>query len=444
MTPSMLTGPILPTLLRLALPNVLAMASSVAVGIAETAYIGRLGLEPLAAMALVFPFSMLMQMFSSGAMGGGISSAIARALGAGDVSRAQTLALHAALIGVGCGLFFSGLFLTCGPWLYAALGGRGLVLAEATRYAAVLFGGVVAVWLTNSLISVLRGGGDMRTPSVVILSASALQIVVGSVLGLGLGPAPRWGMVGVALGQVIAFSVAAAFLLYRLTRPERRVRLQWRGVPLQREMFLDILRVGAVACLSPLQSVATVVIVTALVARTGVESLAGYGIGSRLEFMLIPIAFGVGVASVPMVGMAIGRGDVARARRVAWTAGGVSAVLLGAIGLLVTLAPAVWAGVFTHEPRVLAAASLYLRAAGPAFAFFGLGLTLFFASQGAGRVTGPVMASTLRLVVIAVGGALLVANDASAQAIFMLVGVAMAIYGLATALAVRLTPWARR
>ncbi len=440
----MLNGPILPTLLRLALPNVLAMASAAAVGIAETAYIGQLGLTALAAMALVFPFAMLMQMLSGGAMGGGISSAIARSLGAKDQARAETLALHAALIGAACGVFFLVVFQLFGPALYAALGGRGEVLAEASRFGAVLFVGTVAVWLTNSLSSVMRGSGDMRTPSKVVLTASFVQIVLGACLGLGLGPLPRLGMPGVALGNVLAFSGAAAYLLYRLMRPDARVRLRWQGVALQRAMFFDILKVGAVACLSPFQSVATVIIVTGLVARAGVEALAGYAIGSRLEFLLIPIAFGIGVAAVPMVGMAIGAGDVARARRVAWTSGAVSAVLLGVVGLVVTVAPNLWSGMFTTQAGVLDAAARYLRSAGPAFPFFGLGLTLYFASQGSGKVLGTVLAGTARLLVVIAGGWWLVAQQASDTAMFVLVGVSMVVYGIGSVVAIYLTAWGPR
>src|SRR5689334_25290484 len=102
----LLTAPILPTLLKLALPNAIAMLGTALVAVAETSYIGRLGVEPLAGIALVFPFVMLTQMMSAGAMGGGVSSAVARALGAGHRERAATLALHAAIIGICAGLFF--------------------------------------------------------------------------------------------------------------------------------------------------------------------------------------------------------------------------------------------------------------------------------------------------------------------------------------------------
>ncbi|MCZ8106578.1 MAG: MATE family efflux transporter [Burkholderiaceae bacterium] len=441
---SLVTGPILPTLLRLSAPNVVAMTMSVLVGIAETRYVGLLGTAPLAAMAIVFPFAMLVQMMSAGAMGGGVSSAVARALGAKDPARARTLALHAVVIGTVAGLATTVVFLVFGPAVYHALGGRGEVLEEAVRYSAVLFWGAVAIWLVNTLASILRGTGDMRVPSLVLLAVSVLQILVGGALGLGFGPIPRLGMPGVAIGQLVAFGAGTVFLLWWLASGRARIRLGWRGVALRGELFADILKVGALACLSPVQSVLTVLIFTALVARVGVDALAGYGIGQRLEFLLIPIAFGIGVASVPMVGMAIGAGDVARARRVAWTAASVSAVMLGALGAVVSVAPDLWARLFTQDEAVLVHARSYLRWAGPAFAAFGFGLTLYFASQGSGKVLGPVLAATLRLAVVAIAGAWLGAHGAPAWQYFALVAVAMVVYGAGTAASVRLTRWEAR
>jgi Na+-driven multidrug efflux pump len=183
---SLLTSPILPTLLKLALPNTVAMFGSTLVAVAETSYIGRLGIEPLAAIALVFPFAMLTQMMSAGAMGGGVSSAISRALGAGNRDRAASLALHAAMIGACGGLFFTAVMLVFGREFFSLLGGRGRVLDEACNYSQVLFSGAIAIWLVNTLASVLRGTGDMRLPSATLIGAAVVQIVVGGALGLGL------------------------------------------------------------------------------------------------------------------------------------------------------------------------------------------------------------------------------------------------------------------
>lgn len=442
--PDLRHGPILSTLTRLAVPNVLAMVLTVLVGIAETYYVGRLGTTPLAAMALVFPFAMLTQMLSAGAMGGGVSSAVSRALGAGQPERAASLAQHAVFIGAVAGVFYTAVFLLWGPVFFAWLGGRGEVLAEASRYAAVLFSGALMVWLSNTLASVLRGTGNMRVPSVTIVLAAVLQIALGGLLGLGAGPVPSFGMVGVAVGHIVATTVMVLVLGGFLLSSRSRVRLRWTGLRLEAALLADILRVGALSCLSPLMSVLTVLIFTGLVARLGLLPLAGYAIGQRLEFLLVPVAFGIGVASVPMVGMAIGAGDVPRARRVAWTAGALSAANLALIGATVALWPDLWAGLFTSDEAVLAHARQYLRTVGPAFPLFGLGLTLYFASQGAGLVLGPVLAALLRLLLVAAVGGWLAGRGAGAAAYFALVAGAMAAYGGATTLAVWFTPWGRR
>ncbi|WP_341705097.1 MATE family efflux transporter, partial [Ferrovibrio sp.] len=260
---------------------------------------------------------------------------------------------------------------------------------------------------------------------------------------LGLGPVPRLGIAGVALGAVIAFGSGAVFLLWYLSAGRGRLRLRFSAFAPRWPIFADILKVGAVACLSPLQSVLTVLIFTGLVARFGTTALAGYGIGARLEFLLVPIAFSVGVACLPMVGMAVGARNIARARRVAWTAGAVAAGALGLIGLVVVVAPDLWSRLFTADPAVIAAARQYLTAAGPGFPFFGLGLCLYFASQGAGHIIGPVLTATLRLGIVAIGGWWLSGMDAPVWTLFALAGAAMAAYGLATLAVVYRTSWER-
>jgi putative MATE family efflux protein len=439
----LLTSPILPTLLKLAIPNTVAMFGTALVAVAETSYIGRLGTVPLAAIALVFPFTMLTQMMSAGAMGGGVSSAISRALGAGNRDRAAILALHAAMIGASGGIFFTAMMLLFGRPFFSALGGRGGVLEQACSYSNVLFSGALAIWLVNTLASVVRGTGDMRIPSATLIGVSALQILVGGTLGLGLFGAPQFGMAGVAAGLLVAYTLGAAFLIWYLVSGRSRLSLNFSAFSFERGMFFDILKVGAVSCLSPLQTVITILIFTKIIAGFGTETLAGYGMGSRLEFLLVPIAFAFGVASVPMVGMAVGAGLVSRARQVAWTAGAASALTVGLIGLVVALKPSLWVSLFTSDPGVTAAANSYFAWAGPAFGFFGLGVCLYFSSQGAAKVWGPVLAGTGRLLIVGVGGLWLASIGAPAWTLFALVGAAMVVFGLSTAASVWLTRWGK-
>lgn len=441
MNSPLLTAPLLPTLLRLAVPNMLAMLATALAAVAETGYVGSFGVGSLAGMALVFPFVMLQMMLSGGAMGGGVSSAVSRALGAGDGERANALAVHAMWIGLAAGSLFMVLMLSLGPWLLAALGGQGEALSQALAYANIAFLGSIFIWLVNTFSSVIRGSGNMAVPSATLLLVALAQVVISGALGLGWGPFPRWGMPGVAAGQVIAYGLGAVFLYGYLRSGRARIQLRLRSTALHWPLARDILKVGGFACISPLQTVLTILILTRLVAQFGTTALAGYGIGARLEFLLIPVAFAIGVASVPMVGMAIGAGQVARARRAAWSASALAAGLLGVLGAVLALAPDLWTSLFTQDPMVLRAAASYFQWAGPAYGLFGLGLSLYFSSLGAGKVAGPVLAGTLRLVLVAVGGWALALAQTPAWTIFALVALGMAAYGLATALAVRCTAW---
>lgn len=434
-------GPVLSTLLRLSLPNLIALCSAAIVSVAETAYVGSLGVASLGGIALVFPIFMLMQMLSAGAMGGTVSGAISRALGAGDYDRAKVLAFCSLAIGSSLGLMLTLAVLLLGPSAYRLLGGSGRVLDEAVIYSNVAALAIISIWLTNMLASIARGSGNMAVPAWTQLAAGIAQVLVGGALGLGLGPVPRLGMAGVALGQLVAFSGSALILLVYLRSPRSRLRLRLDHRLLSAADIRDILQVGAVAMLSPFLSVATILVLTAMVARFGPEALAGYGIGVRLEFLLIPIAFSVGVACVPMVGTAIGAGDVVRARHIAWTAGALAASALGIIGLMVVLTPGLWADLFTTSPDVREAAYAYLGIAGFAFGFFGLGLCLYFASQGAGRVGGAIAAQGCRLAIVVLGGWALSRIGAPLCTLFLLSAAAMTAMGLGTALFLKLARW---
>jgi len=437
----LLDGPILSTLLRLATPNVMALTAGTCVAIAETSYIGRLGVEPLAAMALVFPFVILMMTMSGGAMGGGVASAIARALGANDSERASTLAIHALMIGLCFGLIYTIGMLVFGPSLFDMLGGRGRVLDEAVGYTQVFFGGAVIPWVMNTLGALLRGTGNMKLPSAIILSASFCQIVLGGVLGLGFGPIPSFGMRGVATGTLIAFSLGLVVMAWYLLSGRSRVKLKVSGFRFQSGMFYDILKVGAVACFSPLQVVLTVTVFTHLLAGFGTEVLAGYGIGARLEFMLTSLAFAVGIASVPMIGMAVGAGRIERARRIAWIAGAVSFTIVGLGGTVFAIVPDVWVSIFTDNAAVRAASRQYLSTVAPLFAFIGLSISLFFSSQGAAKVLGPVLAQTARLAFVVAGGWWLSSQGATSAHFFWLAAASMILLGVLAAAAVWLTNW---
>jgi putative MATE family efflux protein len=440
-TRALIEGPIGATLIRLAAPNMLVMLAQTSVGLVETYFVGKLGTAALAGVALVFPLVMLMQMMSAGAMGGGISSAIARALGAGRRANADALALHAVAIALIFGASFTIALLAGGPALYAAMGGSGRALAAALTYSNVVFAGAILVWLFNSLANVIRGSGNMMVPAAVTCAGVLVLIPLSPCLIFGLGPLPRLGVAGGAVAVLIYYAVGSVVLAAYLRSSRSVVRLRFKGVRLRWQLFRDILRVGLVAALITVATNLTIAIATALVGAFGPAAIAGYGVASRLEYLLIPLVFGLGGPLVAMVGTNIGAGRRDRALRVAWVGAAIATGVCGFIGGAAASFPRAWLSLFDSDPAMIEAGARYLHIVGPAYGLFGLGMALYFASQGAGRLLWPLLANLARLIIAAAGGFLALRWTGSLTGVFVALAAALATFGLINAAAVACGAW---
>lgn len=401
-TQRMLMGPVLPTLLRLATPNVLGLfATTVVIGY-DGYIVGKLGADALAGVAIVLPIAMLMLQMSAGSLGGTTTAAVARALGAGDTGQAVRLARHAVLMGLAASLLFALGGTASG--IYQALGARGAVLALALDYAGVLFVGAAAMWTVNVLSGIARGMGDMLAASLALMGTTALHLIVCPLLVFGVGPVPALGVAGAAASTVACNALAALALLAWLSRPASPARLLGAGWMLRSDTSRSLLAVALPSALGPVLSNGSIALATAYVGTFGSVALAAYGIAARLEYILVPVTFGIGSALTAMVATNLGASQSARAKRVTWIGAAVVWAVTGAIGVAAALWPAAWMALFTNDPAVQAAGSEYLRIVGGCYGFFGVGLVLFFASQGAGRLGWALGASAARLLVVAIGG----------------------------------------
>jgi putative MATE family efflux protein len=439
---SLLEAPVAPTILWLAAPNVLVMVLQAAVATLDAVFVGWLGSPALAGISLVFPLVMLMQTMSAGGMGGGVASAVARALGAGRRAEANALAAHAVVIAlVMAACFTTGLVLG-GPAIYRAMGGTGTALEAALAYSNVLFGGALVYWLFNTLGSVVRGTGNMALPASTMIGSAAIYLALSPALILGWGPLPRLGIAGAALASLGSFSLGVVVLLGYLVSGRGLVTLSACGLRLRRALFREILRVGAPGALNTVLTNLSVVVLTGLVGSFGPAALAGYGMGARLEYLQIPLVFGLGSALVTMVGANVGAGQVARAERVAWVGGAIAAGITGSVGLLAACFPTAWLGLFSADPEVLAAGTRYLTVVGPFYGFFGLGLALYFASQGAGTLLWPLLAGAGRLLIAALGGwAAMHWLGGGLAGVFVAIAVSFVAYGLTVAAAIKSGAW---
>jgi putative MATE family efflux protein len=428
----LLHGPVAPQLLRLAAPVLVVLTVQTLVGVAETWFVATLGTAPVAGVALVFPVFMLMMMMSNGGIGGGVSSAIARALGAGRRGDAGALAFHALALALGFGTLFSLAAWFGGRGLYAALGGRGATLENALLYSGFVFAGAIPAWITALLASALRGAGEVRVPAAVSIGGAALTLVLSPLLIFGWGPVPGLGVAGAGIATIV-FNVLASAVLAGYMRSARSP-LRLEVARFEGRLFAEILRVGLLSAIGTLSVSLTVVAATGLTGRFGADAIAGYGLASRLDQVLIPILFALGTACVTMVGMSVGAGRHERARSVAWTSALISVLITGVIGAAAAIAPQAWMGLFSREAAVLGVGNAYLSQVAPFYPFIGLGMALYFAAQGAGRMVAPFLAGLARLaVVLAGGGVWVIALHGSLEGLFWIIGAAQATFGLLNA-----------
>ena len=400
----LLEGPIVPTMLRIATPNLAVNVILIAVTASVDAhFVGYLGLDALAGLALVFPFLMLMQQMANMAMGGAIAASVARTLGAGRTEEARALACHALVIATGAAALFSAAFLLGGPALYRLLGGRGPVLAAALEYSNVIFAGAIAYWLLGALTSIVRGTGHAAILAWVYIAAEALHIALVPLLVFGWGPVPALGITGAGVATVISFLASATALAIYLASGRTAIALSFAKVRFERRLFADILKVGAPMSLAPVLNNAALAALTIYAGVLGATSLAAFGAAVRLEYLLYPLNFSMGAAVLAMMGSNIGARQFGRAARIAWIALGLSVGAMACVSLIAIAAPGLWMGLFSSDAKILADGALYLAIVGLAYPFVA-GTLLNSAFQSTRQPQWPLAAMGCRLAVVVLGG----------------------------------------
>jgi putative MATE family efflux protein len=429
-TRRLLEAPVLPTLLRLAAPNALVMVTQAAIGLIEIYFIAMLGIDALAGVSQVFPVLSLFLAISQGSVGGGFVSAIARTLGKGRQDEASDYAWYAIFLVLPLGLLTTVLIVACGPFFYAAMGAKGAALDAALTYSNLVFGGAILIWLFNLLLATVRGTGNLILPVFVVCGGAILLIPLSPLLIFGIGNIEGLGVAGGAMAILAYYALGSLCFATYLWGHRGVLQPQPRPPRLRLQPAWEILRVGGMSTVVSSTTNITLAILTGYVGLHGVAAVAGYGAGARLEFLLVPLTFGIGGPASILIGTSIGAGDGRRALRTAWVTIGLAVLIAEAIGLAAAAFPAPWLGAFSIDPTVLATGSDYMRTTGPFFGFFGLGYALYCAGQGTGRMEWPVAGAIVRAVISVGGGLLVVHTGGGLGGIFLAAGLGMAAFGI--------------
>ena len=441
-TQEFLTKPIIPLLIRMSAPNTIAFFIQSLVVLTEVWFISRLGTNSLAAVALAFPLLMITQTMSGGALGGAITSAIARSMGADDIEKAERLIWHSIIISLGGAISFLILFLLFGKQLLFLLGGTGEILQESYAYCSILFFGGILLWLSGSLSAVLRGMGNMRFPATLMVITSSIQVILSGGFILGWFGLPKLGVPGAAVAVLISSALMVTVILFKLRSKSIPASLRKERFQLRKILFDNIFEVAIPASLSPLLVVSTILVLTGLVGRFGTEALAGYGIGSRVEFLMIPLIFGIGTAMTSIVGANIGALNIDRAEKVGILGGSTAGFVSILIGLTLAVFPEAWIQFFTDDIKAFEVTKKYIQIVGPFYIFQGIGLSLYFASQGANAMKWPTIATIARFIIACAGGGISVYwLDLGIESIFISSSAAMAIFGLMIFISIKKGAW---
>ena len=384
----------LAAVVRLAAPTTLVMAVAAVSNVVYTYFVSRLGVEAIGAVSLVFPISLLAITAMAGGIGAGASSAVARALGAGRRGDAAALAGQALVLSVVIGLGFGLVVQVAAPALFRLMGARGAVHASATLFARLLFGGAAITFLGGMFDSVLRGEGNVRVPAIWSTASLVLQMGCTPLFMFGLG----WGLGGAALAMLACQLVATVPRALWVLGGRALVRPAFRLPRFTLAPVREILRVGVPAALSASVNNLGLMTLTAVVTRLGEADLAAYGLGTRLDFLLMAFGYGFGAAVLTLVGMATGARRPDRARSFVTRAAAITVVLLAVPGLLLCWRPALWLGLFTQDAGIHAVGAQYFRIIGPSYPFLGISMVIAFAFQGLGRATIPLAWAVVRVV----------------------------------------------
>ncbi len=395
----LLAMPPLRAILSLAMPTTFVMAVAAASNVLSTWYVSRLGADAIAAVSLVFPISLLATTAMAGGLGAGAASAIARALGGGHKVEAGVLAWHALALSIVAGVLFGLGMIVAGRMVFALMGGRGDVLDMATLFAQVLFGGASITFVGAMFDSIMRGEGNMRVPAIWSSTSLVLQMLITPVLMFTAG----LGLIGSALAVLVSQLATTVPRVLWVFGGRAVVRPTLHGRRATLDSTMEILRVGVPAALSTCISNLGIMVMTGVLARLGEPDLVAYGLGTRLDFVLLSLAYGFGAALLTLVGMAAG----ARRHDLVWgyavRTAVICVVLLAIPGMILSWRPELWIGLFTDSPGIHAVGAEYFRLIGPSYPFMGAGMVCAFAFQALGRATTPLVLMTVRMVGVLAG-----------------------------------------
>ena len=381
-------APIGRAVVLLAVPMVLEMLMESVFAVVDIFFVGRLGADAVATVGLTESLMFIVYALAIGISIGGAAT-VARRIGEKDRDRAAVAAVQAIILGGAAAVILGAIGALFGPQLIRMMGASDAVLATGSTFARVMLGGCGTVTLLFLINSVFRGAGDAAIAMRVLWFANTINILLGPCLIFGLGPFPEMGVTGAATATTIGRGCGVIYQLFHLTRPGGRVQVTRQHWRIDVGTMRSILRISGTATFQNFVNTASWMGIIRILSGFGSAALAGNTIGIRIVLFALLPSFGVSNAAATLVGQNPGAGRPDRAEAAAWKAGLYNTMCLGVVGVIfLVFAPAL-IGIFTSDPEVIPYGVRCLRIIAAGFFFYGYGMVLTQAFNGAGDTRTP-------------------------------------------------------
>lgn len=353
------TGPVWLNLIRLAGPMLFGIAAVMSAHLVDTYFVGKLGTEPLAALSFSFPVAFTLASLSIG-LSAGAASVVSRAVGRGHHGRTQRLAADSIMLTVVGIVVLTGIGLVTTKPVLRLLGAEGEILAMATAYMQIWYVSLPFLAATMVANAMVRACGDASAPSAIMVTSAIFNLVATPVLVFGTGPIPALGIEGAALATLGARILSAACALYLVIWRDRLVVTFRRGLRRFIKSAGYVLSIGLPAAIGNASNPLGIAVATAAIAVLGSETVAAFGVATRLEsFAVIPL-LALSASIGPVVGQNWGASRADRVERALKTAYGLSFGWSLLLTAFFWLAGQPLAEAFASEPAVADEAAKYL------------------------------------------------------------------------------------
>ena len=440
---------------KLAVPNVCATFFAAATVIFDLWYIGKIGISQLAGVAYIFPIYMLTSMLSNGAFGGAVSGATARAFGSKNITQAECIFRSAILIAFLGAIIMMLLFFSFSEIFFNHYRVDKEVSFAAITYGNILLKGIFLIWLFNIIISVTRGSGNTTIPAIswlivlfshILFATFNFNFDDGNILltknisflnEMFLFTSLEWSAISLLSGYLAGIIFITGFYLFG----NHTYSFKFQEI-IKLEGFFKLIKSGSLASCQSLMTISLALFCTTIIGMFGTNWTAGFGIAIRLELLLIPIIFGIGGALIAIVGANVGANKFQRAIEMTWKGTFFSVLIVGIIGLFFSIYPELWSDLFTNDLQTKVTTKAYLNLVAPFYAFFALGLGLYFVCQAFNTLFWPVVGTFLRLFFVVILTLILLYNNlASPYLLFITMSCGLIIYGLFISLSLHFGPW---